>query len=145
MAQQLSLGALFLACAGATAEGPMGCAQCRVDGTGGGDGLNPLIDQLLPRIVADHGGDDRPAATNGLDNGHELVFPEGMPLVEGTVLFDGDLLEEFRLSAVIVVNQEALGMAEVLVDLGPGFGCNGDTHDLLHSFFTTKDTKKAKS
>jgi hypothetical protein len=96
----------------------MGGTEGLVDGSLGGDGLNSQPFQFLPRVVADHCRKDCLAAGDGLDNRHELVFPERVTLVEGTVFFDGDLLEQFRFPSMKIVNQETLGMAEVLIDFG---------------------------
>jgi hypothetical protein len=96
----------------------MGGTEGLFDGPLGGDGLNSQPFQFLLRVVADHCRKDRLAAGDSLDYSHELIFPERMPLVEGTVFFDGDLLDQFRFPSMKIVNQETLGMAEVLIDFG---------------------------
>jgi hypothetical protein len=119
----------------------VGSAQGRFDRSDRGDVSQAGFLQFLKGVVADHSGNHRLASLQGLDDGVELAMPEGMIRIKGAVLFHLHLVHLPGIPLVELVDQETLGMTEVLIDLGARFRCNSDAHIQPPESFTTENTE----
>ena len=91
------------------------------DGTFGADRFDPLLLKLLLRKFPDHRRHDGAASCQPVGDCLKLGLPEGMVRVVGTVLLDGDFVDQVDGLGRDLVDEKAFGVAEVLVDVRPSY------------------------
>jgi hypothetical protein len=79
---------------------------------------DPDFFQLHPGQFANLSGNHRFAVFDRLNDSVELAMTKGMIRVKGTVFFDFNLTNLFRVVTAVVVYQKAPGVTKVLVNLG---------------------------